>query len=245
MLKTNSYHLKTNKKQKSSPLTSQELLQKLLDFKQTQTTMNCSYENKTLVMSGNLAKKISKSISIGSRSWKDIVPHLHESDNCLKQKEEIVNTLKRSKHVRHISQIWSMRNRTDSNYHTPRKEGVNDFIQNARIFLKEKLLENKLDKLCYQVQQLKNKSDILELQNKLLFENLKQHHNEHNNMQERKVLMGKLDQMITMQKKQEQSINYFKQLFKDNDDEGRRVKTQTSYPKLRPVLYSGYIGLKI
>ncbi|CAD8145626.1 unnamed protein product [Paramecium octaurelia] len=241
MLKSNSYHLKPNKKHKSSPLTSQELLQKLLDFKQTQTTMNCSYENKTLVMNGNLAKQISKSISIGSQSWKDIAPPIHESDNSLRKKEEILNTLKKSKHVRHISQIWSMRNRTDSNLHTPRKEGVNDFIQNARIFLKEKLLENKLDKLCYQVQQIKNKSDILEIQNKLLFENLKQHHNDHNNMH---VLMGKLDQMITMQKKQEQSLNYFKQLFQEND-EGRRVKTQTSYPKLRPALYSGYVGLKM
>ncbi|CAD8074752.1 unnamed protein product [Paramecium sonneborni] len=245
MQKSNSYHLKTNKKLKQSPLTSHELLQKLLDFKQTQTTMNCSDENKTIVMGGNLAKQISKSISIGSQSCKEIVPHIIENDHPQRKKEEIFHTLKKSSnHVRHISQIWSIRNRTDSNCHTPRKEGVKDFIQNASIFLQEKLLENKLDKLCYQVQQLINKSDQLELQNKLLFENLKQHQSDQNNIQERKVLIGKLDQMIMMQKKQEQSLNYFKQLCQKND-EGRRVKTQTSYPKLRPTLYSGYLGLKI
>lgn len=49
---------------------------------------------------------------------------------------------------------------------------MSEFISNASAFLKEKELENKLDKLSYQVSQLKQKSEILEIQNKMLFDNL-------------------------------------------------------------------------
>ena len=65
--------------------------------------MNCSDENKTIVMGGNLAKQISKSISVGSQSSKEIIHRISANDNSQEKKEEVVNTLKKSKHVRHIS----------------------------------------------------------------------------------------------------------------------------------------------
>ncbi|CAD8070208.1 unnamed protein product [Paramecium sonneborni] len=244
MQKCISYPLKTQKKHKQFRLTSNDLLQKLLDFKQTKETLNGYNQNKTKAKSGNLAKQISKSIFIGSQSYKEVEPIIIEN-HPQNKKDEIIHKLKKKSHVRQINQIWSIRNRTDSNYiHTLRKEEKKDFIQNASILLQEKLLENKLIQLCYQTQQLLNKSDQLELLNKILFENLKQHQNDHNNMQERKVLMEKLEQIIMMQKKQEKQLNQFKQLYQVNN-EGRRVKTQTSNPQLILSLNQGYLGLKI
>ena len=50
------------------------------------------------------------------------------------------------------------------------------------------------------------------------------------NIKERKTLLNRLDQMIEMQKKQEENLTYFKEFFETQNSESRRIKTQQSQP---------------
>ncbi|CAD8057481.1 unnamed protein product [Paramecium sonneborni] len=125
--------------------------------------------------------------------------------------------------------------------------------------IKQKKLESKIDQLVVQVQLLKKKSEQLELQNKFLFENLTQFKQETDcNTDERNILLNKLDQMIGMQKMQEENFIFFKQIFVKGQDQSRRIKTeqhqqqieeenlkinQKIESKQRPFVKSAYQGL--
>ncbi|CAD8060433.1 unnamed protein product [Paramecium primaurelia] len=254
MLKSNSYHIKTPRKFRQPNMLSQELLQKLTQSKLENRQQKEYFDKLILINGAKKVKQISRSIEGGSQSYREIVQQSLNLFNLNKEviskdlsqrksNEEIQSTQKKSRHVSHISQIWTKRNRTDSNSLTPRKVGVNDFILNASAFLKEKQLENQLDKLSYQIVQLQNKSNQLEIQNRMLFSNLQQYQQDSHNMKDRHSLIQKLDTMIVMQQRQEENLNYFKQLFKENSDENK--KTSNSLPKLRPAGLSAYLGLKI
>ncbi|CAD8076177.1 unnamed protein product [Paramecium sonneborni] len=252
MQKSNSYHIKTPRKFRQANILSQELLQKLTQSKLENKQQNGYYEKNENINGAKKVKQISRSIGGGSQSYREIVQQslnlfnlnkeVQPKDLSLrKSHEEINRTSKKSNHVSHISQIWTKRNRTDSNSLTPRKVVVNDFILNANAFLKEKQLENQLDKLSYQIVQLQNKSDQLEIQNRMLFANLQQFQQDSNKMKDRHSLIQKLDSMIVMQQRQEENLNYFKQLFKDNSDQNMKKQNQNSLPKLQPT----NLGLKI
>ncbi|CAD8055493.1 unnamed protein product [Paramecium sonneborni] len=130
---------------------------------------------------------------------------------------------------------------------------------NQLTYIKQKKLESKIDQLVVQVQLLKKKSEQLELQNKFLFENLTKFQQETDcNTDERNILMNKLDQMIGMQKRQEENLNFFKQIFDKGYDQSRRIKTeqhqqqieeenlkinQKTESKQRPFVKSAYQGL--
>ncbi|CAD8110262.1 unnamed protein product [Paramecium sonneborni] len=140
--------------------------------------------------------------------------------------EDLQKTLKKPCHLNHVSSMIGFQQK--------------DYIQNANAFLREKNLENKLDTLTQQVSKLKEKSEQLELQNKLLFDNLQKYKSEGN--QERNVLLERLDHMIEMQQKQEENLQHIKTLFSDNS---RRIKTQQSQPKLRSFGKSAYMGFNV
>ncbi|CAD8064522.1 unnamed protein product [Paramecium sonneborni] len=256
MQKSNSYHIKTPRKFRQANTLSQELLQKLTQSKLENKQQNGYYEKHEKINGAKKVKQISRSIGGGSQSHREIVQQslnifnlkreVQPQDLSLrKSNEEINSTQKKSNHVSHISQIWTKRNRTDNNSLTPRKVGVNDFILNASAFLKEKQLENQLDKLSYQIIKLQNKSEQLEIQNKMLFTNIQQYQQDSNKMKDRNCLIQKLDKMIVMQQRQEENLNYFKQLFKDNSDQFMKKQNQNSLPKLRPTGLSEYLGFKI
>ncbi|CAK68844.1 unnamed protein product (macronuclear) [Paramecium tetraurelia] len=256
MQKSNSYHIKTPRKFRQDNILSQELLQKLTQSKLENKQENGYFDKHKQIFGAKKVKQISRSIGGGSQSYREIVQQnlnlfnlnkeaRAEDISIRKSNEEIKSTQKKSCHVSHVSQIWAKRNRTDSNSLTPRKVGVNDFILNASAFLKEKQLENQLDKLSYQIVQLQSKSDQLEIQNKMLFANLEQYQQDNHKMKDRHSLIKKLDTMIVMQQRQEENLNYFKQLFKDKSNENKKTQQQNSFPKLRPAGLSAYFGLKI
>ncbi|CAD8166233.1 unnamed protein product [Paramecium octaurelia] len=254
MQKSNSYHIKTPRKYRQPNIISQELLQKLTQSKPENRQENEYFDKHAQMNEAKKVKQISRSIEGGSQSYREIVQQslhllnlnknsLEKELNLKNQNDEIQRTEKKSRHVSHVSQILTKRNRTDSNSLTPRKVGVNDFILNANAFLKEKQLENQLDKLSYQIVQLQNKSNKLEIQNRLLFANIQQYQQDSHNLKDRHSLIQKLDTMILMQQRQEENLNYFKQLFKENSNENK--KTQNSLPKLRQAGLSAYLGLNI
>ncbi|CAD8145227.1 unnamed protein product [Paramecium pentaurelia] len=125
------------------------LSQELLNKKE-----NGSLDQHKQFLGAKKVKQISRSKGGGSQSYRDIV---QQSFNFLDLNievqfiEEIKSTQKKSNHISHVNQIQTKRNRTDSNSLTPRRVRVNDFIINASAFLKEKQLENQLDKLSYQI----------------------------------------------------------------------------------------------
>ncbi|CAD8152001.1 unnamed protein product [Paramecium pentaurelia] len=138
-----------------------------------------------------------------------------------------------------------------------------EFIINTQNYINQKKLENKIDQLVFQMQILKKKSEELELQNRFLFENLTQFQKESDcNAEERNLLMNKLDQMIGMQKRQEENLNFFKQIFVKDNDQSRRIKTEQQQQqqlqedniqlnqrteilsKQRPFVKSAYQGLE-
>ncbi|CAD8143659.1 unnamed protein product [Paramecium octaurelia] len=137
-----------------------------------------------------------------------------------------------------------------------------EFIINTQSYLTQKKLESKIDQLVFQVQILKKKSEELELQNRFLFENLTKFQKESDcSAEERNLLMNKLDQMIGMQKRQEENLNFFKQIFVKGYDQSRRIKTEQQQQqqeednsqlnqkteilsKQRPFVKSAYQGLE-
>ncbi|CAD8049115.1 unnamed protein product [Paramecium primaurelia] len=145
-----------------------------------------------------------------------------------------------------------------------------DFIYKTQSYLNQKKLESKIDQLVFQVQILKKKSEELEQQNRFLFDNLTKFQKEsdcntdvikyYQIQQERNLLMNKLDQMIGMQKRQEENLNFFKQIFAKGYDQSRRIKTEQQQQqkeednqkinqkteilsKQRPFVKSAYQGL--
>ncbi|CAD8147132.1 unnamed protein product [Paramecium pentaurelia] len=136
-----------------------------------------------------------------------------------------------------------------------------DFIYKTQSYLNQKKLESKIDQLVFQVQILKKKSEELEQQNRFLFDNLTKFQKESDcNTDERNLLMNKLDQMIGMQKRQEENLNFFKQIFAKGYDQSRRIKTEQQQQqkeednqkinqkteilsKQRPFVKSAYQGL--
>ncbi|CAK67402.1 unnamed protein product (macronuclear) [Paramecium tetraurelia] len=137
-----------------------------------------------------------------------------------------------------------------------------EFIINTQSYLTQKKLESKIDQLVFQVQILKKKSEELELQNRFLFENLTKFQKESDySAEERNLLMNKLDQMIGMQRRQEENLNFFKQIFVKGYDQSRRIKTEQQQQqqeednlqlnqkteilsKQRPFVKSAYQGLE-
>ncbi|CAD8058456.1 unnamed protein product [Paramecium sonneborni] len=135
------------------------------------------------------------------------------------------------------------------------------FILNTQSYIIQQKLESKIDQLVFQVQILKKKSEELELQNRFLFDNLTKFQKDSDcSAEERSLLMNKLDQMIGMQKRQEENLNFFKQIFAKGYDQSRRIKTEQQQQqkeednfklnqrteilsKQRPFVKSAYQGL--
>ncbi|CAD8060318.1 unnamed protein product [Paramecium sonneborni] len=136
-----------------------------------------------------------------------------------------------------------------------------EYIHNTQSYITQMKLESKIDQLVFQVQILKKKSEELELQNKFLFDNLTKFQKDSDcSADERNLLMNKLDQMIGMQKRQEENLNFFKQIFAKGYDQSRRIKTEQQQQqkeednlkpnqkteilsKQRPFVKSAYQGL--
>ncbi|CAD8138200.1 unnamed protein product [Paramecium octaurelia] len=185
-------------------------------------------------------------------------------DNKEGEKQQRENISQRSKSVDSQSSLLdNLKNHYECdetqklNYYQTQAD--DEYRGNQQTYIKQRKLESKIDQLVVQVQLLKKKSEQLELQNKFLFENLTKFQQETDcNTDERNLLMNKLDQMIGMQKRQEENLNFFKQIFAKGYDQSRRIKTeqhqqqveeenikinQKTESKQRPFVKSAYQGL--
>ncbi|CAD8199269.1 unnamed protein product [Paramecium pentaurelia] len=209
---------------KQTPLNTQEILQRLMKKNSKSKIQLIDIADDTKIVKNE--KFVSKSPCSGWQSFRNqssekaIHKIRHQSN------EDLQKTLKKPCHLNHVSSMIGFQQK--------------DVIQNANAFLREKNLENKLDTLTQQISKLREKSEQLELQNKLLFDNLQKYKCEGN--QERNALLERLDHMIEMQQKQEENLQHIKTLFSDNS---RRIKTQQSQPKQRSFGKSAYMGFNI